>query len=269
MRRSNLKPIVTLLATLVVCAAMPMGCGNGSATNAGSSGLLSGNWQIAMQQNPPSTNGESESGFLLQTGNSLTGEFALSDQTQCAGLGSVQGTLRGSDVALTVNQAGETVTLTGTASKDGSGMAGTYSILAASCGGNSSIGTWTASPVKPVTGTYLAVFSSGYTGYVYDFAVSLTQGANTGTSIASLSGKMSSSGALCGNSLNLSGVVSGTSIVFNFLASDGTAVGQFRGTTSADATSMTGTYDFVPQTGGCGGDAGTITVTLQPTQTTS
>jgi hypothetical protein len=157
------------------------------------------------------------------------------------------------------------VALTGTVANDGSSMVGTYSILASGCGDGSSTGTFTGIQVKPVTGTYLATFTS-YTLGVYSFAVTVSQGPNTGASVATLSGTMSSTDAPCGGNATISGVVSGTTIVFNFL-SNGTAVGQFTGTTTTDATTLTGTYDFLAVNNVCAGDAGTISITQTSTTT--
>jgi hypothetical protein len=219
---------------------------------------------MLLQQNTPSTTTATESGFLLQSGSSITGELLSSNQSECTGLGSVQGTVSGSDIDITVNQIGQTVTLTGTAASDGSSMAGTYSILASSCSG-SATGTWTASPVKPITGTYEATLNSNLFG-VYGYVITVTQGPNTGVSIATLSGMMTSTNAPCGNSLSVSGVVSGTSVVFNLLNS-GNALGKFSGTASTNATNITGTYDFVAQTNGCVGDSGTISMVQQQSAT--
>jgi len=259
--KAKLEGVLAVLT--VACILSALSCGSGKSNTAASPGVLSGNWQMMLQQSPPSSTAQTESGFLLQTGSSLVGELVLKGQTTCAGLGSVQGNLSGSEVTLTLNQIGQTVTLTGTAASDGSAMAGTYSILANSCGSSSSTGTWTAVPVRQVTGTYLGVFTSGYTGLVYNFAVSVTQGANTGTSVATLSGKMTSNNAPCEESVSISGVVSGTSIVFNFLNSDGSAVGQFQGTTSADAGTLTGTYDYLAEPNVCTGDNGSVSMTQQ------
>ncbi|MGA9542558.1 MAG: hypothetical protein WBQ85_03265 [Candidatus Sulfotelmatobacter sp.] len=247
-----------------VCVLMLLSCG-GNADPA-STGVLSANWQFSLQQSPPSTNTLAESGFLIQSGGSLTGSLVLSNQAVCPGLGPALGTLNGNNVALRVTQAGQTVAFTGTAANDGSAMTGTYSILASGCSGGTSTGTWTASPVKPVTGTYQATFTSGTLG-VYNSTITVTQGPNTGASIANLSGTMTSSNSGCANNLSIAGVVSGTAIVFNFLAADGSAVGQFTGTTSTDATTLTGTYDFLAEGNVCPGDAGSISVTQQAPST--
>jgi hypothetical protein len=249
---------------MLPCVFGALSCGGGNSKNNADPSLLSGNWQIGLQPSPPATGTPTESGFLFQSGNSLTGQFLFSGQTQCTGLGSAQGAVTGSNIEITLTQTGQTVTLTGTAASDGATMGGTYAVLDSGCGSGTSAGTWTANPVKPVTGTYLATFNS-YSLGVYSFTVNVTQGANTGASVATLSGTATSSNAPCGNNLTIAGAVGGTSIVFNFLTGN-TAVGQFRGTTSTDATTLNGTFDFLAQSNlvSCGaGDAGTITVVQQ------
>jgi len=248
----------------LLCIFLIVSCGGGNSKNS-EAGLLSGNWQIGLTPSPPATGAPTESGFLLQTGDSLTGQFVFAGLTRCTGLGSAQGTLSGNNVEIALTQTGQTVTLTGTAASDGSTMGGTYAVLDAGCGNGTSTGTWIANPVKPVAGTYLATFNS-YTLGVYNFNVTVTQGTNLGASVATLSGTATSSNAHCGDNLTIAGVVGGTSIAFNFLTSDGTAVGQFTGTTSTGATTLTGTYDFLAQTNmaSCpAGDAGSITLVQQ------
>jgi len=242
-----------------------VGCGGGGQKDTPAyASLLSGNWEFVLTQNPPSTAVKIESGFLVQSGNSLAGNVLLSGAALCPGLGSVQGHVNGSTVALTVTQIAQTVNLTGTVVGDGSSMSGNYSIYAQGCGGGSTDGTWTATPVKPLNGTYQAAFTSTWTsGLVYDYAVTVAQGSNTGSSTGVLAGSMTSTNAPCASNLSIAGLVGGTSVVFNLLSSDGSAVGQFRGSTSTDATTLTGTYDFLAQNNGCSGDAGMVTMTLR------
>ena len=261
-RSSELTRALAIPVLTCILAALSCGGGHSKATDPG---LLSGNWQIGLQPSPPATSTPTEAGFLLQDGTSLTGQFVLGGQTQCAGLGSAQGTVNGNNVEITLAQTGQTVTLTGTAASDGSTMGGTYALLNSGCGGETSTGTWTANPVKPVSGTYLATFNSFSLG-VYSFTVTVTQGDNTGASLATISGTTTSSNAPCGDNLTVAGVVGGTSIVFNFLTSDGTAVGQFRGSTSTDGKALNGTYDFIAQSSNAScvaGDSGSITLVQQ------
>lgn len=254
----------SLAAPVLVCIFLALGCGKSNSNNT-DPGLLSGNWQIGLQPGSQAGGTPTESGFLLQTGNSLTGQFLFAGLAQCTGLGSASGILTGNNVEITLNQAGQTLTLTGTAASDGSTMGGTYAVLDAGCGNGTSTGTWTANPVKPVTGTYLATFNS-YTLGTYVFNISATQGANTGESIATISGTATSSNAPCGENLAIAGTVGGTAVVVNFLTSEGTAIGQFTGAISTDASTLNGTFDFLAQASGTSctaGDAGSVTLVQQ------
>jgi len=251
----------------LACVLMTSACGgSGPPNSANANAVLSGNWQIVLAGTETSSSGSStniESGFIMQSGNSLAGSILLSGATPCPGLGTVSGTVSGSNVAITVDQIGQTVTLTAHAASDTS-MTGDYSILASGCG-SSTVGTFTATQVKPLSGNFQATFTSGeFIGQVYNFSGSLTQGPNTGMNYATLSGTMSSSNAPCIKTFSIAGQVSGTSVLFNFLGSDGSAQGQYRGTTTTDGITLTGTYDFLAQSNGCFGDAGTVTMSFQP-----
>lgn len=213
-----------------------------------------------------------QSGFLLQSGNSLNGAFLLDGN--CAGVGLAQGQVSGSDMSLSENETAQTLSLTGSAMADGS-LGGNYSILASGCG-TSEVGTWTAQQVKTLTGSFQGVFTSTITNnLVFHFSGSLTQGPNTGASEASLSGSMTSTDAACFSSASISGQISGTQAVLNLVASDGTALGKISGTLATDASSLgttasPGTYAFintqVPLA--CGSDFGNVVLSIQPSGTT-
>jgi len=167
------------------------------------------------------------------------------------------------------------VNLTGTSANNSTSMSGSYSILAAGCG-QTDVGTWTASQVPTLTGVFQATFTSTYTGgLVYQFTGAITQGPNTGGSIATLSGTMQSSNSPCFTSASIAGVVSGTSVVFNVLTAQGVALGKYTGTLSTNATSMTGTYRFSNSSdptvlASCGGgDGGSATFAVQPAPATT
>jgi hypothetical protein len=246
---------------LLLCLVILTACGGGTSGDISSGDLLSGNWQIVLQLSP--TTLKTESGFILQSGQAITGQFVIADQTVCAGLGSAQGKVSGSSVALTVNQIGQTVGLTGTTVNDGSSMSGKYSILASGCGA-SQTGTWTADRVKTLKGSFNGMFTSTPNpSLVYAVAATVSQGPNTGLSTSDLSGTMSSTNAPCFTTLSFNGLISGTSVVFNLLASDGSPVGQFRATASTDASTLTGNYQFNAQPNVCSADFGTGTLTLQ------
>jgi hypothetical protein len=249
---------------LVVClmAALLTSCGSSSKGGTNAPGL-SGNWQIALQNG---TLTRTQSGFVLQAGKALAGQFLLSGT--CAGLGSAQGTVNGSDVSLTVSQSAQTVGLTGSATGDGSSITGSYSILGSGCG-SSETGTWTGTRVKTLTGSFNGMFTSGVAGVQpFSFSGNVTQGSNAGTSNATLSGSMTSTNAACFSSASITGLISGTAVVFNLATSEGISLGQFRGTASADATTVTGSYDFQNARQAVlncpGGDFGTGVLSVQP-----
>ena len=206
-----------------------------------------------------------QAGFLLQTGKSLSGQLFLS--SECSGVGVAQGRVAGTSVAIAVNQTAQTVNLTGSPSSDGSSISGHYSILSSGCG-SSDVGTWSATRVKTLQGNFQGTFTSGVTGVpVSNFTGSLAQGVNTGSTSANLSGTTSSTNSPCFTNASISGLISGTSVVLNFVTSEGIALGQFRGASTTDATTVSGTYDFFnaqAQPLSCpGGDFGTAVLTVQ------
>lgn len=271
-----LKLMRTLGTVLMMCVMMLTACGSGG--DPSQSGSLSGNWQMTLQDTT-SASTETQSGFLLQSGNTMTGSLLLSGQTisgltSCAGVGPALGQITGNNLALTVSPAGQTVNLTGTPANNFASMSGGYSILAAGCG-QTAVGTWTASQVAALTGSFQATFTSTYTGgLVFQFTGTIAQGPNTGGSTAVLSGTMQSNNSPCFATAAIAGVISGTSVVFNVLTSQGVALGKYTGTLSTDATSITGTYRFLNASdptvlAACGGgDGGNATFAVQPTPAT-
>jgi len=265
---SYLKPLALIF--LVALTA----CGN-SGSNPSNVASLAGNWQMTLQN---ATSSETQSGFLLDTANTLSGGFLLSGQTNsgetsCSGVGSAVGQATGDNIQLTVNPAGQTVTLTGTSASNPTSMSGTYSILAAGCG-QTEIGTWSANLVDTLTGNFQATFSLDGSSTVFHFSGSVTQGPNLGQSSATLSGTMTSSDSPCFTSATIGGVVSGTTVVFNLVGSDGSELGKYSGTMTTDATSISGTYRFSNASdptvlGPCQGYGGDATVTVQPSSTTN
>lgn len=246
----------------MIYLALLTACGGGDSSKTAS---LSGNWQIQLQSD---TSSETQSGFLLQSGHSITGGFQLSGQTisgvaECVGVGSVQGQSNKSNVTLAVSQAGQTVNLNGTSGTDLTTMSGNYSILSSGCG-QTEVGKWTATAVKPLTGNLQFTFTSSGSLAPFHYVGTITQGPNTGQSTATLSGSMTSSDAPCLTSASIAGVISGTSVVLNFLSTDGLSLGKYQGTTTTDATSIDGFYRFSnPAIGSCD-DIGGATATVQP-----
>src|SRR5579863_532969 len=254
-----------VLVAVAVCLLSLTVCGGGGGNGNSTSSLLTGNWQASLKNS--TTNAvKSESGFIIQSGNFLSGNVLLTGSTACAGVGSAQGQLSGLNVAIAVSQVGQTVNLMGTASSDGSTMSGNYTILASPCG-NSQVGTWTATQVHALTGSFQATFTSTKTtGLVFHFGGKIAQGPNNGGSTTTLAGNMTSPDAPCFSTASITGQISGTAIVFNLLSSEGVPLGQYSGTATTDATMITGGYNLQPQSASNSGcrDFGTAKVSVQP-----
>jgi hypothetical protein len=265
---------VRLLAIVLVLVLILSSCGGGSSSNP--AGALSGNWQMTMQ--PVRTRVPvSQSGFLVQQKSSLTGSMIATDA--CAGASPVTGTLSGSTVNLTVNQFGAALTMTGTVSADNASMGGSYSISEGSCR-TADTGTWTASLVKPVQGSFHGTITSNVPpllGNTYQVTGSLTQGANTGSSNTDLTGVITAVNYPCFSTANVRGTISGQNVLLTFFdPATGNKVGSVPGllqsfaTLSLDATTLSDTSASGYAVNGCpglgtlgtGGDGGQIALTF-------
>ncbi|HZR57336.1 MAG TPA: hypothetical protein VFA74_10720 [Terriglobales bacterium] len=209
-----------------------------------------------------------QSGFLLQSGSSLSGNLLITGGQTCAGQGPVTGTANQSNVAFTMNIVGQTISMTATTAPDGS-MSGNYTIMAQGCG-QSQTGTWTGVQIKPLTGNFQGTLCSvpkqNCPANPFSISGTLTQSANTGDTSAALSGTVTVTGSSCLTTASITGAISGTAAVGNLFGTDGSQLGQFTWTLPSDANSTpSGIYSFVahPGTPCSGGDHGTMgTVTL-------
>jgi hypothetical protein len=162
---------------------------------------------------------------------------------------------------MAVTQTAQSANLTGVAASDLSSMNGDYSILAAGCG-KTETGTWTATRVTSLTGTFSAQFTSQATNQVFQVTGTLTQGGNKGNSFAVLLGTMTSTDAPCFTSATISGVISGTAVLMNISDTAG-PIGTYSGTAATDASGITGSYTFANTTSGCN-DTGKADFTVNP-----
>src|SRR5258708_17938410 len=145
-------------------------------------------------------------------------------------------------------------------------MSGDYTILSTGCTGSQSapqLGTWTADLVTPLNGTVQGTFLSTPHGTTVNVTGQLTQGANTGSSLAPLTGTLSLAG-YCYPTATVVGSISGTSVAISLVNTDGSAFGEVDGVTSLDGTSVTGTYRAIGQGSGVAkncvdGDSGSVT----------
>lgn len=227
-------------ASVVLAAVLTVLTGCGGSSKPVQTGALAGNWQFTLQKTTAPRTTTLLSGFLQQTGNAVTGALELTpplaSPPPCGGSFQLTGSSDGQSVTLTVNEGGATVSLAGTASA--SAMGGTYSLVAAGCGKDES-GTWTATLVKPLTGTFQGILHSTDTSGVLpllrggDFSVAglLQQGDNIGATKATLTGTISSvvplnaPGYPCFTDATLSGTITGTAVLLNIVGANGTILG--------------------------------------------
>jgi hypothetical protein len=255
--------------SLLLCSAMLLaGCGSTSNNTSNSSSsapdVLSGNWQMSLLPTGK-TLAKTQSGFLVQTGNNVTGRVMVLD-SPCSGVGDVSGTIDGTGVSLSVSPTELDIVLTGSVGSDQKSMSGNFTLQQNGCSGTSSAplsGTWTADLVAPLNGKIQGTFTSKE-GVTYPVAGQISQGPNTGTSTAILTGNFTVSG-YCFFGAGFTGTVSGTALVLNLLNPDGSQAGQMTGSNSTDGTSISGKYNISAEgdTPPCkGGDGGTFSFSL-------
>jgi hypothetical protein len=250
---------------VLVLPLLGLGCGGSSSTPA--PGPLSGNWQITLQpSNYPDVRTWSQAGFLTEEKDTITGTV-VQNAPACFSVGPVNGTVKGSDVSLTVTPLGFQVNMTGTISSDSSTMSGNYNIVASGCGpipNDPLNGTWTGNLVSPIKGSLQGSFTSQQ-GPVISITGTAKQGQPlSGSTNAPLSGTVTAT-SYCFSSAPYSGTISGTSVVMSMLNSDGTQLGQITGTLSLDGTILSGKYTINPMgpsgTAPCrSGDTGSVTL---------
>ncbi len=265
--------MATLLLSVLITVA---GCGGGSNSTSATSSI-SGNWQLSMVRHN-STEAWTFSGFLLQSGSSVTGSFILGAGVGCqGGAGQVSGTFDGKTLQLTIGSFGQDFSLTGGMASGTSttpSLQGQFSTLSGACLGFSSTGTWSAVLIKPLTTSFHASFvPAGVNPVPITATGTLTQGANVGASNATLLGTIAPTGSqqFCSyiaTGTSITGTISGTSVVLNFYAPDGSQIGQLPAfgfppaTLAANGKSLTGDYSLQGNSAACPGNNGAVTLTF-------
>jgi hypothetical protein len=265
-----------LTLTLLLCLAIAtLSCGNSKSTTSSAAAPLSGNWQLTLLRHS-NTQEWLLSGFLLQSGSTITGSVILG--AGCQGVGPVTGTFDGQNLQLTVGGFGQDFDLSATVSS-GSGSidtitGGQFSTPAGGCIGFTSSGTWSAVRVESLTGPFhgSAVLSTGSSSTTIDLSGTMTQGPNVGASNATLSGTVNETtpNVYCAyfNNLSISGLISGPTATLTLYGPDGIQVGQITGASVAvDGTSLTtvgGSGGLLVNTisSSCPAQTGSITLTF-------
>jgi hypothetical protein len=227
---------VALLAASVLSHS---GCGS-SSVSPPPPGALSGNWQFNLIKNNPFQQEQLfASGFLQQSNGDLTGSVqgptttAVSGTVTCGGIGPLAGSISGQNINFTLDPGGTTINFTGTVSIDQKLMSGSYAALGGACYDYPTSGTWTASLVPALNGSFKGTLNSNYmaalTGSANPVPVSVsgsfTQTPNAGGSTASLTGTISAVGYPCFTTASLTGTISGQNIYLSVYGYNGLQIG--------------------------------------------
>jgi hypothetical protein len=257
----------------ILCAICLMGCGSSSPRPPQGPSLLAGNWQLELAKTATATARKNQSGFFQENGSVVTGNLQMyTGDGACPGVGTVTGSQTGQNVSLTIDSPGQTETLTGTVDATGSTMSGTYAILSSGCG-QSETGVWSAASVKPFSGNFTANMTANANGTQWIVSGSISQGASGGNVTAPVSGSMTSSDptstSSCFSAATFTGIVSGTSLIWNLTDSNGVQLGQFMLTFDPTSGGAAGKYVINKQTGTLppgaicrSGEGGVVTVTF-------
>jgi hypothetical protein len=273
---------VFVLASLIATTA----CGGGGNAAASSNGPLSGNWQLTLTRHAVPTEPLTYTGFLIQSGNSVSGSLILGTgfvlNPGCSGVGPVTGTVSGQNISLTINQFGEEANLTGTLPSSSTPLSGEFSFLAGGCNGFPATGTWSAFQVMPINGSFHGTFTSTLpppNNGAVNVAGTLTQGPNTGASTATLTGSISVVGPphFCSylSTATITGLISGTSVSLNLFGPDGSLIAQLgqigqignpqiatQTTVTANAGAISGPYTFPAISTACTADQGMFQISF-------
>jgi VCBS repeat-containing protein len=234
-----------------------------------------GNWQFDLMDSNSNV-AALATGFLQQSGSAVTGAF---DVSGCANNVSVSGTVEGNNgpdaISLSSNVDGQMLQIVGSGIgtiAPGTAIEGTYTVGALSCSISGLTATVSAQQINPISGAFHGSVQPK-SGGTFNISGNVTQGQNTGAVTAALSGTGTVTGSACFSSVNLSGTISGTSVVLTLTSSDGSqtaeltaspqsAAGQLNNGTpgSFTITQLSGAYAV--STGSCAGDAGTFDVTF-------
>lgn len=233
---------ILALVVLVALGLIGIGCGGGSSQTAALGGPLSGNWQITMTQNYPTSTPStvlSASGFLVETNDALSGSVqgpTISGSTQsCGGAGPLTGTVNQTNVTFSLNPGGTVFNFTGVLSSDNASISGTYSGVGGACLSQSSTsGTFSAQLIPPLNGSFTGTFNSmlympALTGTTNPVPVSvsgsLAQGPSAGGSVASVTGTITAVGYPCFTTASMTGTISGQNLYLSIYAYNGEQIG--------------------------------------------
>lgn len=260
-------------AFLLALLTAALSCGNSTPITKPQGGPLSGNWQIALRRHVMPVPPLIFSGFLVQSGDSVTGAVRLG--SLCPGVGTITGTVSGNNVTLTIDEFGEEINLQGSVPTVSTPMTGQFSNLAGGCTAYANTGTWSAVQIAPITGSFHGTFTSSANvgNGTINVTGNLDQGPNTGSSTATLTGAITASTStnFCSylSSASITGLISGNALLLDFYGPNGAQIAQLGNLGSnptvkviPEGTSISGTYVFPSVSSSCQGDQGAFQLTF-------
>jgi hypothetical protein len=255
-----------LAVILVACGSntpMTVGGGNRGGSGSGTGGndvsfSLLDNWQITMNSSVhPGTTG-SAGGLLINNGltNTVSGDFA-NIQPPCSSTAKVSGTLNQRAIKFSLDENGQSITLSGTINQNISAISGTYTASSGGCTKDDA-GTWNATRIPSVTGTWSGTLTPGSSMEgPFQMLAPLTQD----TLVGMVKGTATITGSPCFTSIALAtpNFIAGQQLILT--GQSGGANLQITGSVDLSGAWMTATYAI--SGGSCDGQTGSGTLTKQ------
>ena len=217
-----------------------LACG-GSSSNSQATGALSGNWQLNLTEEFPRPPAQLfAGGFLAQpNGSTLTGSVQgpflinLNGSGLCGGVGTLTGTVNGQNVSFSLNPGGTVFNFSGVIASGSQSMSGSYQALGGACFSNPTSGTWTATLIPPLNGSFTGTLMSQYMATLngasspvpVSVSGSITQSSNAGGATASVTGTITAVNYPCFATASMVGTISGQNVYLNLYDYTGTQIG--------------------------------------------
>ena len=243
------------IASVLLLAALIAGCGgkSNSVPPPPSTAQIQGKWSgVATSSTGATATADAD---LQQAGSSVFSTAGNNTQIngRCATPSdSMSGQITGNSVAIIVTEGGQHVNLNGTVSADGQSMSGTYTSDAGGCT-QGDTGTWTASKIASVSGTYSGTVNSDVRPQPIPVGVS---GSLAEDAQWNLTAALQVTNSVCFSSLNLFGGTAGRLVILL----DSASTIQIGGS-AVDNAAHTINVFYQITSGPCAGDHGHGTLT--------
>jgi len=236
---------------------------------------VAGNWQFDLMNSTGSV-AAIATGFLAQSGSNLTGTFNVNGcEAISAATGAVGGNNGPNAISLSMNLSNQTLNIVGSGIgtiTPGSAFEGNYTVGAVTCPISGLTSMVSGQQVNSVSGGFHGSLNSKG-GNTFSIAGTASQGTYSSGTSAPVTGTATATGSTCFTSLNLTGTISGTSLVWQLASPDSSQVVQLTAAPNTSAgqvltgspgsftiTQLSGSYDVTA--GNCSGDTGTFSFSL-------